>query len=139
MADVRVICAIGRSGQLGLDGGMPWEGRPERVYTEDVERFFEITRGHVVIAGPRTIASFPDFAHCGRTLVEIRSSDDPEEVLSRFPGRVVYVGGGPAVWDVYARFVRHWDINTLPYDGEADTWFDPAWLLAAGTRSRPPG
>ena len=139
MADVRVICAIGRSGQLGLDGGMPWEGRPERVYTEDVERFFEITRGHVVIAGPRTIASFPDFAHRDRTLVEIRSSDDPEEVLSRFPGRVVYVGGGPAVWDVYARFVRHWDINTLPYDGEADTWFDPAWLLAAGTFSRPPG
>lgn len=133
MADVRVICAIGRSGQLGLDGGMPWEGRPERAFVEDVERFFEITRGHVLIAGPKTVASFPDFAHDERTIVAIRSHEVPEEVLSRFAGRVVYVGGGPSVWTAYARFVRHWDINTLPYDGEADTWFDPAWLLAGGS------
>lgn len=136
MADVRVICAIGRSGQLGLDGRLPWEGRPERAYTEDVERFFEITSGHVLIAGPKTVASFPSFLMKDRTIVEIRSDDDPEEVLSRFPDRVVYVGGGPAVWEVYAPYVRHWDINTLPYDGEADTWFDPAWLLAAGRRRR---
>lgn len=136
MADVRVICAIGRSGQLGLHGRLPWEGRSERVYIEDVERFFEITRGHVLIAGPTTVASFPDFARKDRVIVEIRSSDDPQEVLSRFPDRVVYVGGGPAVWAVYAPYVRHWDINTLPYDGEADTWFDPAWLVAAGDRRR---
>ena len=136
MADVRVICAIGRSGQLGLDGGMPWDGRPERVFTEDVERFFEITRGHVLIAGPKTVASFPDFAHDDRTIVAIRSHEKPEEVLARYAGRVVYIGGGPAVWDVYARFVRHWDINTLPYDGEADTWFNPAWLVAGGSAKR---
>ena len=136
MADIRVICAIGQSGQLGLDGGMPWEGSPERVYTEDVERFFEITRGHVLICGPKTVASFPDFAHADRTIVTIRSSDKPEDVLARFSDRVVYIGGGPAVWDVYAKFVRHWDINRLPYDGKADTWFDPDWLLAGGHHSR---
>ncbi|TJW42086.1 MAG: diacylglycerol kinase, partial [Mesorhizobium sp.] len=30
---VRVVCAIGQSGQLGLDGGLPWEGNrsPEFV------------------------------------------------------------------------------------------------------------
>ncbi|RFC63586.1 diacylglycerol kinase [Fulvimarina endophytica] len=136
MADVRVICAIGRSGQLGLHGGMPWEGSPERVYTEDVERFFDITRGHVLICGPKTVASFPDFAHEDRTIVTIRSSEDPEEVLSRFSDRVVFVGGGPRVWDAYSRYVRHWDINRLPYDGEADTWFDPAWVLAGGAQAR---
>ncbi|MCB8838676.1 dihydrofolate reductase [Aurantimonas sp. VKM B-3413] len=136
MADIRVICAIGRSGQLGLHGGMPWEGRPERAFTEDVERFFDLTRGHVLVAGPKTVASFPDFACKDRTIVEIRSSDDPQEVLSRFSDRVVYVGGGPAVWTAYARFVRHWDVNTLPYDGPADTWFDPSWLLAGGTRRK---
>ncbi len=136
MADVRVICAIGRSGQLGLDGGMPWEGRTERPFVEDVERFFEITRGHVLVAGPKTVASFPDFAHDERTIVAIHKGDEPEEVLARFAGRVVYIGGGPAVWTVYAPYVRHWDINTLPYDGEADTWFDPAWLLAGGSVRR---
>ncbi|KQT83068.1 dihydrofolate reductase [Aurantimonas sp. Leaf443] len=136
MPDVRVICAIGRSGQLGLHGGMPWEGEPDRAFVEDVERFFEITRGHVVICGPRTFAAFPDFARRTRTIVEIRSHEAPQAVLSRFAGRVVFVGGGPRVWDVYAPFVRHWDVNTLPYDGEADTWFDPAWLVAGGRFKR---
>ena len=26
LPDVRVLCAIGLSGQLGLRGGLPWEG-----------------------------------------------------------------------------------------------------------------
>ncbi|KAA0971738.1 diacylglycerol kinase [Aureimonas fodinaquatilis] len=134
MADVRVICAIGQSGQLGLDGQLPWEGARERAFVEDVERFFEITQGHVLIAGPKTTASFPDFVRRTRTIVEIRRSDDPQNILARFADRVVYVGGGPAVWDVYAPFVRHWDINRMPYDGPADRWFKPEWLVAVGAQ-----
>ncbi|WP_062228088.1 dihydrofolate reductase [Aureimonas frigidaquae] len=133
MADIRVICAIGQSGQIGLNGVLPWEGARERPFVEDVERFFEITRGHVLIAGPRTVASFPDFARSDRTIVEIRSHEDPATVLSRFSDRVVYIGGGPAVWDVYAPFVRHWDVNRMPYDGPADRWFNPQWLVASGS------
>ncbi|ACK51563.1 dihydrofolate reductase [Methylocella silvestris BL2] len=130
MADVRVICAIGRRGQLGLDGRLPWEGNPGREYKADVARFFDLTRGHVLIAGPRTIASFPDWARPERTLVAVRSSDEPEEVIGRFPGRVIFIGGGPPVWSAYARFVMHWDVTKLPYDGEADRYLDPAWLTA---------
>jgi len=134
MSDVRSICAIGQRGQLGLKGHMPWEGRTERAFIEDVERFFELTRGHVLIAGPTTIRAVPDWARAGRTVVMIRSSESPEDVLSRFPDRVVYVGGGPAVWDAYAPFIRHWDITRLPYDGDADRWFNPAWLFAGDIR-----
>ncbi|KQT46230.1 diacylglycerol kinase [Aureimonas sp. Leaf454] len=136
MADVRAICAIGQSGQLGLNGHLPWEGYEGRPFVEDVERFFDITRGHVLIAGPTTIGAVPDFARRDRTLVVIRSHEDPEEVLARFSERVVFVGGGPRVWDVYARYIRHWDINRMPYDGVADRWFDPAWLIAGGTAPR---
>ncbi|MBC8130675.1 MAG: diacylglycerol kinase, partial [Rhizobiaceae bacterium] len=32
MADIRVICAIGQSGQLGLHGELPWEGNPGRPF-----------------------------------------------------------------------------------------------------------
>ncbi len=127
MADIRVICAIGKRGQLGLKGHMPWEGNPTREFREDVERFFEITRGHVILCGPRTAASFPHWALAERTVVTIRSTDAAqEEVLARFPGRVVFIGGGPKVWAAYARLVRHWDVTRLPYDGEADRYFDPA-------------
>lgn len=130
--DVRAICAIGQRGQLGLQGRLPWEGDRGRAFREDVARFFDITRGHVLLAGPRTIASVPDFALADRTVAVIRSSDQPADVLARYAGRVVYIGGGPAVWDVYAPWIRHWDINRLPYDGDADRWFNPAWLIAGG-------
>jgi dihydromethanopterin reductase len=123
------MCAIGMSGQLGLHGHLPWEGDTRPEFVADVARFFDATRGHVVMAGPRTTAAIPDFARADRTVVTIRSTDDPEAMLARFPDRVVYIGGGPPVWAVYARFIRHWDITRLPYDGEADRWFDPAWLL----------
>lgn len=129
MADVRAMCAIGQRGQLGLGGRMPWEGATGPEYEADVRRFWEATRGHVLLVGPRTKASIPESAYQERAIVEIRSSMAPAEVIGRFPGRVVYVGGGPAVWAAYAGLIRHWDVTRLPYDGEADRWFDPAWLL----------
>ncbi len=68
MTDVRAMCAIGVRGQLGLRGGMPWEGAKER-FRRDVERFFEATRGHVLMAGPRTCQSIPAFAREHLTVV----------------------------------------------------------------------
>jgi dihydromethanopterin reductase len=132
MADVRAMCAIGLSGQLGLNGRLPWEGNLDREFRADVARFFDTTRGHVLLAGPRTIASVPQWAREDRTVAVIRSGTPPEEALARYPDRVVYIGGGPPVWTAYASFIRHWDITRLPYDGEADRWFDPAWLIAGG-------
>ena len=131
MTDVRSICAIGQRGQLGLDGRLPWEGAQGEEYVADVQRFFDVTRGHVLVAGPKTIASVPRFAYADRTIEVIRSSDRPEDVIARYPGRVLFIGGGPPVWDVYAPFIRHWDVTRLPYDGDADRWFDPRWLVAA--------
>jgi dihydromethanopterin reductase len=131
MTEVRAMCAIGQRGQLGLNGRLPWEGNKGREYRADVERFWLMTKGHVLVAGPRTIGSIPDFAHADRTIVEIRSSMKPADVLARFPDRVVFVGGGPPVWASYAAHISHWDITRLPYDGEADRWFDPVWLTAA--------
>jgi len=112
------MCAIGRRGQLGLHGQLPWEDERGQVYKDDVARFFETTRGHVILCGPRTFRSFPEFAHHDRTIVEIRSAMRPEETLARFPDRVVYIGGGPPVWTDYAPFIRHWDITRLPRSEE---------------------
>ena len=131
MTDVRSICAIGQRGQLGLHGRMPWEGAKGAEYLADVHRFFDITHGHVLLAGPKTIASVPRFAYADRTIDVIRSSERPEDVIARYPGRVVFIGGGPPVWDAYAPFIRHWDVTRLPYDGDADRWFNPQWLVAA--------
>ena len=128
---VRCICAIGQSGQLGLNGVLPWEGNTGQPFQEDVARFFEITKGHVLLAGPRTIASVPQFAFEDRTIAVIRSAMKPDDVLAEYRGRVVFIGGGPPVWDVYARYIQHWDVTRLPYDGPADRWFNPDWLVAS--------
>ena len=93
MADVRVICAIGKRGQLGLKGKLPWEGNRGAEYKADVERFFALTRGHVLIAGPKTIGSFPPWAFAQMTLAEIHIADEPREVLARYRGRVVFNRG----------------------------------------------
>lgn len=130
MAQVRAMCAIGSRGQLGLRGRLPWQGERGPEFREDVRRFWAATLGHVLVAGPRTTKSIPKEAYANRTILEIRSSMVPEEVLARFPGRVVFIGGGPSVWTAYARLIQHWDITRLPYDGEADRWFDPRWLCA---------
>ena len=131
--DIRAMCAIGERGQLGHNGTLPWEGDPRPEFTRDVERFFAATRGHVIVAGPRTIASVPDFARVERTFETIRTSDNPSEVVRRYPGRTIFIGGGPDVWSAYASLIRIWDITRLPYDGPADRWFDPKWLVRAGT------
>jgi dihydromethanopterin reductase len=125
------MCAIGQRGQLGLMGQLPWEGAKGPEYKADVARFWLETRGHVIMAGPRTYRSIPDFAHAERTIVELRSHMTPEEMIGRFPNQVIFIGGGPSVWDAYAHLIEHWDVTRLPYDGEADRWFDPAWLVAA--------
>jgi dihydromethanopterin reductase len=60
----------------------------------------------------------------------------PAEVIARYPHRVIYIGGGPPVWTAYAPYIRHWDITRLPYDGAADRWFDPTWIVAHAARPR---
>ncbi len=131
MSDIRAMIAIGLRGQFGLKGKLPWEGDKRQEFRADVARFWDQTRGHVILLGPKTYASVPSFAFAERTIVTIRSNQSPETVLAAFPDRVVFIGGGPLVYAAYARLIRHWDINRLPYDGEADRWFDPAWLIAS--------
>lgn len=89
----RVICAVGQSGQMGLKGHLPWEGDRSPEYKADVARFFEITRGQVLAAGPKTISSVPEFARSDRDLFVLRSSMGPEELFKRFAGRIVFIGG----------------------------------------------
>ena len=68
VTDVRAVIAIGLRGQFGLRGRLPWEGNRGREYVADVERFFELPRGHVVIMGQRTFTSVPDFAFKNRDI-----------------------------------------------------------------------
>ena len=85
---------------------------------DDVARFFMLTRGHVIMCGPRTARSFPDFARHDRTIVKLRSYLQPEEMIMPFPDRVFFIRVRQ-FWAAYAHLIRHWGITKLPYDGGA--------------------
>jgi len=66
------MCAIGRRGQLGLNGRMPWEGAKGPEYTADIQCFFELTRGHVILLGPiRARANSMDFCSTAPSVLRI--------------------------------------------------------------------
>ena len=117
---------------MGLEGTFTLGGliASAEYKRADVARFFDITRGHVLAAGPKTTPVFPpEFARMDRELFVL--AFEPwirRKLLKHFAGRIVFIGGGPSVWDVYAPFISHWDITRLPYDGSADRWFNPQWL-----------
>jgi len=94
VSDVRAIVAIGRRGQLGLAGRMPWEGAKGEAYVADVQRFFDVTRGHVLVAGPRTIASVPRFAYADRTIEVIRSATVNAAKVVKQEGKLGVVEAG---------------------------------------------
>ena len=77
MPEVRAMCAIGRRGQLGLNGRMPWEGAKGPEFTADVQRFFEL-REATSFARPPDLSLRPSFSHEDRTVVAIRSSERPQ-------------------------------------------------------------
>jgi hypothetical protein len=68
MADVRSMCAIGKRGQLGLNGVLPWQGN-WRANIAGVARFFEMTRD-TSSAGAHCRLS--PFAYDDRMIVTIR-------------------------------------------------------------------
>lgn len=136
--EVICIAAVGRSGQIGNNGKLPWSKRKG-----DLPWFREQTMGHVVVFGKRTYDDVGALE--GRTTVEqhigyeclgyIHSESyaggfrfDPNEnhcevILRHFSGRKIFVAGGANTYRVWAPYVTRMMISRIDYDGEADTWF----------------
>ena len=94
---------------MGLEGS--FLGRVVNLLNRsDVARFFEITRGHVLLAGPKTIDSVPQFARLDRELVVLRSSMNPPEVLERFGDGSFTSAVVPPFGMPTFLFVTHWEL-----------------------------
>lgn len=125
MADIRMICAVGESGQIGLNGMLPW-GHD----IGDLSWFREQTMGHVVLMGHRTRNAIG--ALHGRTVLGWDGISAPESVIKsvagHYPGRVLFIAGGAYTYATFAPFCTKFIITRVEYDGDADAWFDPAWI-----------
>lgn len=122
--DVRLIAAVGRSRQIGLNGGLPWSRADG-----DLPFFKAETMGGLVLVGFWTALEMPRDLP-GRTLVGDLKSEPPAELAARLlaqytpPSGILWVAGGAKT---YARWiasgiVRHYVLTSIDYDGPADTY-----------------
>lgn len=135
MADIRLIATVGKRGQIGLDGGLPWGD----AFPEDRKRFAELTTGGILIAGARTGARLVHIdGTFGRTLLidagTLRDSpglgEAPDAIAARLCGhgpRTIWIIGGAATYRRWLPYVTECVIRRLDYDGPADTWMPPLW------------
>lgn len=131
------VLAIGKSGQMGLDGRLPWHD------SADLRRFVQTTKGGVLIAGTATHASMQHLTTGGTNRLpydriltmaykHIPISEQIEVLTEVYPRRPLFVIGGAKTLTRWAPYVGRWDISVVDYDGPADTWFDYEWLTLGG-------
>ena len=126
-AAVNMIAAIGRRGQIGLHGSLPWFAPPDQAM------FREATWGSVVVMGARTFDELAMAAGTaqplpGRIVYDFRRHNTPDGMLRLIalerPGWPVWIAGGAHTYRAFAPFVTGLKIlSAVDYDGPADTWF----------------
>ena len=129
---ITIVAAVGKNGELGLDGGIPW------TVPGDMAHFRRLTRGGTVVVGRRTFESMGPLK--GRRVVVVTSAQDvpgADEVVSdplevQIPAAGLFVCGGAGVYDAYLDVANRMVLSRVPYDGRADVYF-PAFDEAGWT------
>jgi dihydrofolate reductase len=134
---LNLIAAVGKQGQLGVQGHLPW------VDTADLQWFQRTTMGSVVIMGQKTINLIPPLP--GRILHPYAGRHaTPKDTLlyvrSAWPGWKLWVAGGEKTYRDFAPYVDGLKlINYIDYEGEADAWFPfDAYNIRKGESDAPP-
>lgn len=127
MPIVNLIAAVGRRGQLGLGGKIPWRD------IDDMRWFRDTTSRGLTVIGKRTFGGIPPTVFLGRRVWIVNRENcnchDPEEVIRLSGGEVdnIWVAGGEFVYRLWMPYVKRAFITLADYDGDADTYMPPLW------------
>ncbi|MFK7873725.1 MAG: dihydrofolate reductase [Oligoflexales bacterium] len=128
--DISLIVAVGLSGQLGLDQGLPWSVKG------DLKRFKKMTMGHHLVVGRKTWETLPPLP--GRHVMVMSrkkvtgdcdwvESPNAAIEMARSRGETrLFFAGGAQVYQSAFNLAQTIEMTTIHYDGDADTWF-PQW------------
>ncbi len=135
------IAAVGRSGQLGLGGVLPWHHNGG-----DLRRFRELTTGKVVVLGSVTFDNIFFGMPAWEDRLVLRMSREHTQLYDSGalvgylrPGVLrivrefmvkpieVWIAGGAQVYEAWRPYVGRWDITVNEYNGGADTWMPHLW------------
>lgn len=138
---VNLIACMGKHGQLGLEGTIPWLKDKSEVVRQDLKEFQERTKGCVVVVGRNTwptVASL-DYTHDrlflidgADTVVEGRErpwdQNVPLEIARTRAERYglkneVWIAGGRNTYTKWFPIVDHMFVSYVDYDGPADVHF----------------
>lgn len=135
---INLIAAIGRNGELGVDGGLVWNNR------DDMRRFKQLTTDNVVIVGKRTfdgdlgghrLANRINIVLTTSALNYDVSADDFGKLyyvinpatalqLARSFKKDVFVIGGSQIYNIFLPHVEKMYITHVDQEfPEADTYF----------------
>lgn len=137
---VGIIAALGRDGQLGLNGLTPWDHR------EDLRYFRSRTLGGAVVMGRKTFETVGVLD--GRTTVYQSLSNtivydssgkttyskmSPDEILDLLPNKAIWIAGGAQIYDLWIAWalknnvVMDVRLTVVPYAGDADANMPLPW------------
>lgn len=116
---IEAIVAIGNSGQIGLNGKLPWH------CPEDLKWFREKTMGKTCIAGYNTMQTLPELP--GRYIIMDCTELTPPQFTHAY-GQDIMIIGGAKTYARWAPFVDAWYVSMIDYDGPCDTVFDISLL-----------
>jgi dihydrofolate reductase len=123
MTEIILIAAVGRQGQLGLNGGLPWGDD----FKEDRKRFRNVTAGGIVISGYVTYQTIKhlDGTHDRAFLSDWTDLTIPQQLLKVGRSRTIFIAGGAKTYTRWLPYITRFDITVLPYDGPADVYMPP--------------
>jgi dihydrofolate reductase len=128
MPDIRLIAAVGRQGQLGLGGSLPWRD------AKDMRWFRDQTLGHVVLMGKRTAEVVGDLKQ--RTVViwdgKVRPDAFIDEIMRdceplRTGKRILWIAGGAHTYREFMPHVARAIVSLINYSGPSDTYMPDIW------------
>lgn len=138
MTEVNAILAMGSSGQMGLNGRLPWlsDDYAEQVKA-DLAWFAKLTAGGVIVVGRKTYDEMlaMGFKNKDRAIA-VWSRDlgfGPGGMITmlyqKYPGRTIWIAGGAETFECFKGYISRWHISRITYSGPADVRFNPVWLL----------
>ena len=120
--DIRLIAAVGRRGQLGSNGTIPWNEPTDRKW------FMGLTEGSIVILGNRTVSMVGETN--GRYIYRWYG-EDPKITIKKieklWPHLPIWIAGGAHTYKAFMPHVKRAIITRVDYDGPADVWMEPLW------------
>ena len=128
---ISIIAAMGCKGQIGLNGGIPWDS------SKDLQRFKYITIGSPVIMGRKTYESI-GVALPGRQNIIITSQENYNAPMCNTSSNIkeaiaslsknawnkeIFIIGGESIYKEVVGYADMFYLTHIPYSGPADTYF----------------